>query len=183
MGFGLVPLPLQQPREYHCKKTRPKNTGKGDSAGVSGRADPRPTAPGLRVCCGVPCGATLPGIRHAAWLSQKSGRGTLDGGLDVVAVWGEAAPAPQARRTAGPYWPRSSLGKRTAGQYRWQARYPRRGMYLQARPPSTWRAESTFFFYCGDRHVVVRTDGHVYEQKDTHALYTSLEPWALGLVL
>ena len=34
--------------------------------------------------------------------------GTLGGGLDVVAVRGEAAPTPQARRTA-PYRPRYSL--------------------------------------------------------------------------
>ena len=59
--------------------------------------------------------------------------GTLqDGGLDVVAVRGEAAPAPQAHRTA-PYRPRYSLDQRTAGQYRWRARYPRRGMYLLGR--------------------------------------------------
>ena len=44
--------------------------------------------------------------------------GTLGGGLDVVAVRGEAAPAPQAHRTA-PYRPRYSLDQRTAGQYRW----------------------------------------------------------------
>ena len=49
--------------------------------------------------------------------------------LSVVAVRGEAAPAPQAHRTA-PYRPRYSLDQRTAGQYRWRARYPRRGMYL-----------------------------------------------------
>ena len=42
--------------------------------------------------------------------------GTLGGGLDVVAVRGEAAPAPQAHRTA-PYRPRYSLDQRTAGQY------------------------------------------------------------------
>ena len=58
--------------------------------------------------------------------------GTLGGGLDVVAVRGEAAPAPQAHRTA-PYRPRYSLDQRTAGQYRWRARYPRRGMYLIGR--------------------------------------------------
>ena len=58
--------------------------------------------------------------------------GTLGGGLDVVAVRGEAAPAPQAHRTA-PYRPRYSLDQRTAGQYRWRARYPRRGMYLLGR--------------------------------------------------
>ena len=40
--------------------------------------------------------------------------GTLGGGLDVVAVRGEAAPAPQAHRTA-PYRPRYSLDQRTAG--------------------------------------------------------------------
>ena len=44
--------------------------------------------------------------------------GTLGGGLDVVAVGGEAAPTPQARRTA-PYRPRYSLDQRAAGQYRW----------------------------------------------------------------
>ncbi len=44
--------------------------------------------------------------------------GTLGGGLDVVAVRGEAAPTPQARRTA-PYRPRYSLDQRAAGQYRW----------------------------------------------------------------
>ena len=37
--------------------------------------------------------------------------GTLGGGLDVVAVRGEAAPTPQARRTA-PYRPRYSLDQR-----------------------------------------------------------------------
>ena len=42
--------------------------------------------------------------------------GTLGGGLDVVAVRGEAALAPQAHRTA-PYRPRYSLDQRTAGQY------------------------------------------------------------------
>ena len=46
--------------------------------------------------------------------------GTLGGGLDVVAVRGEAAPTPQAHRTA-PYRPRYSLDQRTAGQYRWRA--------------------------------------------------------------
>ena len=46
--------------------------------------------------------------------------GTLGGGLDVVAVGGEAAPTPQAHRTA-PYRPRYSLDQRTAGQYRWRA--------------------------------------------------------------
>ena len=58
--------------------------------------------------------------------------GTLGGGLDVVAVRGEAAPTPQAHRTA-PYRPRYSLDQRTAGQYRWRARYPRRGMYRLGR--------------------------------------------------
>ena len=58
--------------------------------------------------------------------------GTLGGGLSVVAVRGEAAPAPQAHRTA-PYRPRYSLDQRTAGQYRWRARYPQRGMYLLGR--------------------------------------------------
>ena len=46
--------------------------------------------------------------------------GTLGGGLDVVAVRGEAAPVPQAHRTA-PYRPRYSLDQRAAGQYRWRA--------------------------------------------------------------
>ena len=45
--------------------------------------------------------------------------GTLGGGLDVVAVRGEAARSPQAHRTA-PYRPRCSLDQRTAGQYRWR---------------------------------------------------------------
>ena len=67
----------------------------------------------------VSCGATLTGFCHEAWLSPnlKSGRGhTLGGRLDVVAVSGEAAPAPQAHCTA-PYRPRCSLDQRTAGQY------------------------------------------------------------------
>ena len=42
--------------------------------------------------------------------------GTLGGGLDVVAVRGEAAPGPQGHLTA-PYWPRYSLDQRTAGRY------------------------------------------------------------------
>ena len=68
--------------------------------------------------------------------------GTLGGGLDVVAVRGEAAPAPQAHRTA-PYRPRYSLDQRTAGQYRWRARYPRRGMYLLGRrAPRTDKARA-----------------------------------------
>ena len=62
----------------------------------------------------------------------KERLGTLGGGLGVVAVRGEVAPAPQAHRTA-PYWPCYSLDQRTAGQYRWRARYPRRGMYLLGR--------------------------------------------------
>ena len=41
--------------------------------------------------------------------------GTLGGGLDVVAVRGEAAPGPQAHLTA-PYRPCYSLDQRTAGR-------------------------------------------------------------------
>ena len=69
-------------------------------------------------------------LRRLVVAEERSG--TLGGGLDVVAVRGEAAPAPQAHRTA-PYRPRYSLDQRTAGQYRWRARYPRRGMYLLGR--------------------------------------------------
>ena len=65
--------------------------------------------------------------------------GTLGGGLDVVAVRGEAAPTPQAHRTA-PYRPRYSPDQRTAGQSRWRARHPRRGMCSQIRAPlPAWR--------------------------------------------
>ena len=49
--------------------------------------------------------------RHVVVAEVRSG--TLGGGLDVVAVRGEAAPAPQAHRTA-PYQPRYSLDQRTA---------------------------------------------------------------------
>ena len=63
--------------------------------------------------------------------------GTLGGGLDVVAVRGDAAPALQAHRTA-PYQPCCSLGQRTAGKYRWRAQYPRCGMYLLGRR-APWR--------------------------------------------
>ena len=52
--------------------------------------------------------------RHVVVAEKRSG--TLGGGLSVVAVRGEAAPAPQAHRTA-PYRPRYSLDQRTAGQY------------------------------------------------------------------
>ena len=55
-------------------------------------------------------------IRCGAWLLQRSGRERWGGGLDVVPVRGEAAPAPQAHRTA-PYRPRCSLDQRTACQY------------------------------------------------------------------
>ena len=74
---------------------------------------------------------------HLAWdplrglVVAQERSGTLGGGLDVVAVRGEAAPAPQAHRTA-PYRPRCSLDQRTAGKYRWRARYgPRRGIRFQ----------------------------------------------------
>ena len=53
-------------------------------------------------------------LRHVVVAEERSG--TPGGGLDVVAVRGEAAPTPQAHRTA-PYRPRYSLDQRAAGQY------------------------------------------------------------------
>ena len=69
----------------------------------------------------------------AAW-APKSGVasthwGRWGGGLDVVAVRGEAELAPQAHRTA-PYRPCCSLDQWTTGQYQWQAQYPCRGVYM-----------------------------------------------------
>ena len=57
----------------------------------------------------------FPGVRRGLVVAQER-PGTLGGGLDVVAARGEAAPVPQAHRTA-PYRPRYSLDQRTAGQY------------------------------------------------------------------
>ena len=55
--------------------------------------------------------------RRTAWLIvAEKPSGTLGSGLSVVAVGGEAAPGPQAHRTA-PYRPRCSLDQRTTGQY------------------------------------------------------------------
>ena len=67
--------------------------------------------------------------------------GTLGGGLDVVAVRGEAAPAPQAHRTA-PYRPRYSLDQRTAGQYLGGLGTPGDG-HVPTRLPSTPKEQSS----------------------------------------
>jgi hypothetical protein len=63
----------------------------------------------------VGCGATLPGIRRAAGLLRRERPGTLGGGLSVVAVRGEAAPAPQAHLTAPYPWLRGSRRSRRRG--------------------------------------------------------------------
>ena len=77
------------------------------------------------------CGVTLTDTPRGLVFAEKRS-GALGGGLSVVALGGAAAPAPQAHLTA-PYRPHCSLDQRTAGQYRWRARYPRRGMYLLGR--------------------------------------------------
>ena len=88
--------------------------------------------------------------------------GTLGGGLDVVAVRGEAAPAPQAHRTA-PYRSRCSLDQRAAGQDLGGLGTPRRGMYLLGRrAPRRDNPQVVFFLHFRSAREVAIADQRLW---------------------